>query len=100
AAPVDAFGRFTGRSADATPRDSEPARQHSFSDVGIDFDPDVDRAGRLIVFASTRHNVASDLYVKRVDGVTVTQLTNDTASDVQPAISPSGRQVAFASNRG
>lgn len=75
-------------------------RQHTFTEIGGDFDPDVDSQGRRIVFASTRHNTKPDLYVKSVQGVAVTQLTSDPAGDVQPAFSPDDTKVAFASDRG
>ena len=43
-----------------------------------------------MVFASTQHRATSDIYFKRVDGRTITQLTADPAHDVMPAISPDG----------
>ncbi len=73
--------------------------QHTFTDVGFDTDPDVDSTGRFMVFASTRHHTRPDLYLKSVDGVAVTQLTADPASDVQPAFAPDGKRIAFASDR-
>ncbi len=73
--------------------------QHTYSEVGADTDPDVDHTGKRLVFASTRHSVQPDLYIKSVGGVAVTQLTSDPASDIQPAFSPGGKRVAFASNR-
>lgn len=66
---------------------------------GADFDPQVSRDGRFMVFASTQHRATSDIYIKRVDGRTVTQLTANPAQDVMPAISPDGERVAFTSNR-
>lgn len=83
---------FVGRSA-------IPLKQHSFAEIGADTDPDVDADGRRVVFASTRHSARPDLYMKSLDGVAVTQLTSDPASDVQPAFSPDGTRVAFASDR-
>lgn len=74
-------------------------RQHTFAEEGADFDPDVDSSGRQLVFASTRHTGKPNLYVKSVDGMAVTQLTSSSASDVEPAFSPDGRRVAFASDR-
>lgn len=74
--------------------------QHSFTADGRDFDPDVDHAGELLVFASTRHADNPDLYIKQVDSTALTQLTSDPAHDVQPRFSPDGRKIAFASNRG
>jgi len=74
-------------------------RQHSFQTVGRDTDPSVDAAGRTMVFASTAHAKRSDIFIKDVVGKSVTQLTTDPASDIQPEVSPDGRHVAFASNR-
>ncbi len=74
-------------------------RQHTFTEVGRDLDAAMDSTGRFIVFASTRHNLESDLYIKTADGLAVTQLTSDPSSDLQPVFSPDGSRVAFASNR-
>lgn len=73
--------------------------QNSFTEVGADSDPDISPDGSMIVFASTRHSMAADIYMKRTDGRTVTRLTNDPAHDIQPAFSPDGRFIAFASDR-
>lgn len=74
-------------------------RQHTFAEIGADADVDIDAAGRRLIFSSTRHHSAADLYMKAVDGVAVTQITSDPAADVQPAFSPDGTRVAFASRR-
>lgn len=71
----------------------------SNSDVGADFDPSISPDGKWVYFASTRHRPTSDIYMKRVDGTAITQLTSDAAQDVMPSVSPDGRRVAFASNR-
>ena len=73
--------------------------RHTFSEVGRDFDPDLDAQGERIVFASTRHHVRPALYMKRRNGVAVTQLTSDPASDIQPMFSPNDTRIAFASDR-
>lgn len=75
-------------------------KQHSITDIGSDADVDLGLSGKVMVFSSTRHNVNPALYMKSIDGVAVTQLTGDPASDVQPILSPDGSRVAFASNRG
>ncbi|MFQ5415125.1 MAG: TolB family protein [Phycisphaerae bacterium] len=80
-------------------RSTVAARQLSFTEVGADFDPTLDRAGRRLLFASTRHSTKPSIYMKSVDGVAVTQLTSDPASDIHPAISPDDARVAFASDR-
>jgi Tol biopolymer transport system component len=71
----------------------------SFSDEGADFDPAVSPDGATLVYASTQHRAAADLYVKRVDSRVVTRLTSDPSQDCMPAISPDGTMVAFASDR-
>jgi TolB protein len=66
---------------------------------GADFDPCVSRDGRYIAYASTQHRPTSDIYIKSVNGRTMTQLTSDPANDVMPAFSPDGQRIAFCSNR-
>lgn len=74
-------------------------QRHTFGEVGADFDVDISPAGDAMTFASTRHSVNPDVYIKAVSGVAVTQLTSDPASDVHPTFSPDGTRIAFASNR-
>lgn len=71
----------------------------SFSEEGADFDPCVSRDGNKIVFASTQHRSTADLYIKRVNSKTVTQLTSGGSDNVMPDISPDGERIAFATNR-
>jgi Tol biopolymer transport system component len=73
--------------------------QVSFAPEGADFDPDVSRDGKTLVFASTQHKTTSNLYIKSIDGRTVTQVTNDPANDLMPRLSPDGTRIAFASDR-
>lgn len=74
-------------------------QQQSFTEVGRDFDPDVDAAGKRVVFASTRHSERPRLYLQSTKGRAVTQLTHDPSSQIQPRFSPDGTKVAFASDR-
>jgi len=66
---------------------------------GADFDPCLSRDGTFMVFASTQHRPTSDIYMKSVNGRTITQLTSDPAHDLMPSVSPDGQRIAFASNR-
>lgn len=95
------FGEIGGRMGSSDPARAAGSNltQVSFAVDGADFDPDVSRDGRKIVFASTQHRETPDLYIKSVDSNVVTQLTNDAASDVMPRLSPDGQRIAFASNR-
>jgi hypothetical protein len=51
-----------------------------------------------IAFVTTRDG-NSEVYSMSFDGAGQTNLTNDTASDTQPAYSPDGKKIAFTSNR-
>lgn len=79
---------------------TENLRQVSFAAEGADFDPVLSSDGSKVYFSSTAHRANPDIYVKSVNGRAITQLTNDPAADVMPAVSPDGSRVAFASNRG
>ncbi len=84
----------------SSPLDSpDNLRQITFATEGADFDPDIDPTGTLLVYASTQHRATADLYLKRIDGSALQQLTNDPSNDVMPAFSPDGKRVAFASDR-
>lgn len=99
---IDLFGDLGsagGRETDWLGRTSSALRRHTFTEVGADSDADLDSTGRRMVFASTRHNLRADIYLKAVDGVAVTQLTSDPAADIQPAFSPDDTRIAFASDR-
>ncbi len=73
--------------------------QHSFAEEGGDFNPDISSDGKWVVFSSLRNAPNPDLYIKKVNGSTATRLTSDPASEIQPAFSPKGDMVAYASNR-
>jgi TolB protein len=73
--------------------------RHTTTTEGLDFDPDIHDADNTLVYASTRNSERPDIFLKKVDGATLTQLTGDPADDLQPRFSPDGNQVVFASNR-
>jgi Tol biopolymer transport system component len=74
-------------------------QQHTFNDEGYDADVRVDPTGKWICFASTRHSERPEIYLQRVDGTSVTQLTSDPSENAQPCFSPDGRSIAFCSTR-
>lgn len=73
--------------------------RHTFTSEGLDFDPDVYADEDLLVYASTRNSERPDVFLKRADGATLTQLTDDPADDIQPRFSPDGKRIVFCSNR-
>jgi TolB protein len=98
--PVNAFGEVDGVTRPATAFSVDAAvQQHSICDEGYDADVCLDPTGRWMAFASTRHSLHSDIYLQRIDGSAVIQLTSDGADDAQPDFSPDGKRIAFASNR-
>jgi TolB protein len=74
--------------------------QHTFLDEGYDSDVNIDPTGKWMVFTSTRHSEHPNIYLQRVDGLSVIQLTNDEADYAYPTFSPDGKQIAFSSTRG
>ena len=101
--PVGVFGDIQntrGVSGNGSPLDSPGnLQQVTFLTEGSDFDPEVDPSGQMLGFASTRHRESPDLYIQKIGGTSVTQLTNDPAKDIMPTFSPDGSHVAFASDR-
>jgi TolB protein len=97
---INIFGEMDGQS-NAAPRQIGEAgfQQHTYLDEGYDSNVSVSPDGKWIVFASTRHSEHPDIYMQRVDGQSVTQLTADDSDDAYPTFSPDGKQIAFASTR-
>src|SRR4051794_33639859 len=97
---VNVFGEFDGQQRLAAPAVGEGNfQQHTFVDEGSDSDVSVDRTGKWLVFASTRHSENAEIYMQRVDGQSVTQLTSGVADNAFPCFSPDGKKVAFCSTR-
>lgn len=96
---VNVFGELDGNPP-ANPASGEVGfQQHTFVDEGFDGDVNASPDGRWLIFASTRHNDRPDIYIQKVDGLSVTQLTSDGADDAYPTFAPDGKRVAFSSTR-
>ena len=97
---INIFGEFgNNRRGDARAVGEAWFQQHTAVDEGEDSGVSIDPTGRWMVFSSTRHSESSDLYMQRVDGTSVTQLTSDPAEDAFPVFSPEGKRIAFCSTR-
>lgn len=97
--PVNIFGEMGGPRPLSRIVGDAGFQQHTFTDEGADADVSIDPGGKWLLFSSTRHNEHTDIYMQRVDGTAVTQLTNDAADDAFPSFSPDGRKICFASTR-
>lgn len=99
---INVFGEFDGieRSAPKSTASNGGLQQHTWVDEGFDGDVAVDPKGQWLVFSSTRHSEHADLYLQKVDGLSVIQLTSDVADDAFPTFSPDGSRIAFCSTRG
>ncbi|MDP9172620.1 MAG: DPP IV N-terminal domain-containing protein [Planctomycetota bacterium] len=98
---INIFGEFDGLQRNpGRPAGDGGFQQHTFVDEGFDSDVNLDPTGKWMVFTSTRHSEHPNVYLQRVDGTSVIQLTNDEADYAYPTISPDGKQIAFCSTRG
>ena len=87
----------TGRSHRTNAQSGESASSSTRSATkGTTATSQVDPTGKWIVFASTRHSEHSEIYLQRIDGTSVTQLTSDSSDNAQPSFSPDGKTIAFA----
>lgn len=97
---INQFGEFDGQpNTDSSNSAQANFQQHTFLDEGFDGDVSVDPSGKWLVFTSTRHSTHPQIYLQRVDGAAVTQLTSDNADYAFPTFSPDGTQIAFSSTR-
>ncbi len=74
-------------------------RQHTFWRNGEDNDPCLSRDGTLLLFSSTAHSPVSSIYLRPLDGRATRQLTTGIHNDMYPELDPTGKRVAFASQR-
>jgi len=94
------YGDFQGwEPVDFAAKPFNSLTQRSFCQEGGDFDPDISSDGKWITISSLRHSPNPDIYIKQVNGATVTRLTSDPASEIQPSFSPQSDKVAYAGNR-
>jgi TolB protein len=97
---VNVFGEMRGiKAGPVRPVGDSNFQQHTFVDQGYDADPTVDATGKWLAFASTRDSEHSNLYMQKVDGTAVIQLTSENVDDAAPSFSPDGKRLAFASTR-
>jgi len=97
---VSMFGELPGIAK--TPAEAQPGKslqQQTFATEGECFDPRVSADGKWLVFASTQHTLKPEIYIKPVQSTAITQITNNPAGDVQPAINPNASRIAFCSDR-
>ena len=64
---------------------------------GVTASPNQPSAGKIAFHSGRSGNF--EIYTMNPDGSNQTRLTNNTASDLWPAISPDGTRIAFTSNR-
>jgi Tol biopolymer transport system component len=97
---VNLFGEFTGMEKPGNGTIGDVGyQQHTFTQEGADSCVAIDPTGQWMCYASTRHSPHSDLYLQRVNGLSVIQLTDDGAETAFPAFSPDGKRIAFSSTR-
>lgn len=89
-----------GQVALLSPDDLEPAlTQETLGRAGADRDPDVSKDGQWLFYASTSHDEAFSLYVKRVGANTATRLSTAGGDRRFPRVSPTQpRRLAYCSN--
>ena len=73
-------------------------REVRFKELGEIFNPAWSPAGQAIAFSALTGG-RLDLYVYDLAAGRLRRLTDDAYADMQPALSPDGRQIAFATDR-
>lgn len=96
---VDPFGRIAGSQGESEVAGGANFQQQTTAAVGGDSDVSVDPSGKWLAFASTRNSEHANIYLQRVDGASVVQLTDDNGDDAFPSFSPDGKTIAFSSSR-
>ena len=74
-------------------------RQHTYSLMGMDFDPDISLNNKWLVYASTANSMLPDIYIKSTNGTMITRLTTHPDEDIHPCLSPDSQRIAWASRR-
>ena len=80
-------------------RDGSVEKQFQPGDLGAVLNVAWSPNGRELAISGSKGGI-SDLYVVDLQTEAVRQLTNDKYADLQPAYSPDGRTIAFATDRG
>jgi Tol biopolymer transport system component len=97
---VNIFGEFGGvEHPSARPGGAAGFQQHTWIDEGYDGDVAVDPKGQFLVYSSTRDSEHANIFMQKVSGLSVTQLTSGDADDAFPVFSPDGSKIAFCSTR-
>jgi CHAT domain-containing protein/Tfp pilus assembly protein PilF len=86
-----------GRDFGPAARDRSLCRQVT-TYLADELSPDVDPAGRKLIFTSNRGG-NRDIWMRPLLGGLPVKLTDHSADDFDPAFSPDGKQIAFASHR-
>jgi TolB protein len=73
--------------------------QHTYAEAGGDFNVDLDKAGKWMVFSTTRYSKTPQICLQAVTGKAVTLLTEDNMSDMMPKFSPNGDLIVWCTNR-
>jgi Tol biopolymer transport system component len=81
------------------PYEYKTYEQHTFTEIGGDYDPAVSPDGSTLIFASTYHSKVPEIYMKTMHGATITRLTNSQEAEIQPCFNHNGTKFAYATNR-